>query len=127
MEAEYKELPRQGTQFVSGERFRRSLVPDIAFERKQANIAGLELADLCAAPIATQALKPGTLSPVWDAIHGKIGVGRGSRQGNVGLNGFPRLPHLDARYASLGHKKPQEPIGPRRRSHYCGPLVWLVS
>ncbi len=110
--AEYQQLLDRGTQFVSSERFRRVLNPDLQFSRKNEGIGGLELADLCAAPIATRILKPGPPSPLWEAIRTKIWVGPGSRnEGNLGLKCFPRDADLDELFQSLAQKtrSPEDP------------------
>jgi hypothetical protein len=65
-------------------------------------VGGLELADVCAAPIATQVLKPGHASPVWDAIRMKIWMSTAQAKGNVGLKCFPRSSKLDSLYESIG-------------------------
>ncbi len=101
--AEYAELRRLGTQFVSGERFRRVLQEDLRFARKSERISGLEFADVCAAPIATQVLKPGTPSLLWEALRTKIWVGDGEGRGNVGLKRFPRSASADPLFAALGN------------------------
>jgi hypothetical protein len=101
--AEYHELLARGTQFVSGERFRRVFQADLKFFRKGGGVAGLEIADVCASPIATQVLRPGTNSALWEAIRSKIWIGTGQRsEGNLGLKCFPRDADLDAVFESLG-------------------------
>ena len=103
--AENGELLQRGTQFVSAERFRRVLAPGIRFAEKRERIAGLELADLCAAPIATQVLKPGTQSALWDATRFKVWVSKRGAKGNVGLKVYPRSPAFDAIFAGLPKHK----------------------
>jgi hypothetical protein len=103
--AEYEELQVRGTQFVAAERFRRMLVPEMEFADKKAGLAGLELADLCAAPMATQVLKWGTASPVWDAMVPKIWVGAYPKRGSVGLKVYPRTSLLDGFYDDLVKRK----------------------
>jgi len=101
--AEYRELLERGTQFVSGERFTRVLEPDLGFSRKKDGVGGAELADVCAAPIATKILQPGSRSMLWEAIRPKIWIGAGPRaDGNLGLKCFPRTTALDEIFASLG-------------------------
>jgi hypothetical protein len=107
---EYDELRRRGTQFVSAIRFRRVLWPELQFAEKSARLAGLELADVCAAPIATQVLKPGTPSAMWEAIAPKIWVSGVARKGHLGLKVFPRSAALDSLFGGLAQKK--SPGGP---------------
>jgi hypothetical protein len=102
LEAEYAELLAHGTQFVSGERFRSALAGEMHFEQKRAALAGLELADICAAPTGAKVLKSEALSPIWDSLASKIWVGSGPRdEGNVGLKCFPRDSRLDDLFQSL--------------------------
>jgi hypothetical protein len=107
---EYAELRSRGTQFVAAARFRRMLVPELVFAGKRSGLVGLELADLCAAPMATQVLKWGTPSPVWEALVPKIWVSGRSAKGNVGLKVYPRAPLLDAFFDDLVKQK--SPGGP---------------
>lgn len=111
--AEYSQLLQTGTQFVSGERFRRALGPDLRFADKNEGVAGLELADICAPAVATQILKPRTPSPIWDAVSAKIWVSAGSRRGSLGLKRFPRSATADPLFKSLGRRSGEEsPGGP---------------
>jgi Protein of unknown function (DUF3800) len=110
--AEYRELRHRGTQFVSAERFTRVLAPDLEFRTKNQGVAGLEIADVCAAPIATKVLKPESISPLWEAIRSKVWVGSGARtEGNLGLKCFPRDTGLEELFAGLGQKQksPESP------------------
>jgi hypothetical protein len=107
---EYAELLHRGTQFVSAERFRRTLQGEIRFAEKKARFTGLEIADVCAAPIATQMLKPGMPSPVWSAIRPQIWVSKQTQRGSVGLKVYPRASLLDAVFDDLVRQK--SPEGP---------------
>jgi hypothetical protein len=103
--AEFDELLTRGTQFVSTERFGRVLAPDIRFTEKRERVAGLEIADICAAPIATQVLKPGIPSVLWEAIRSKVWISERAAKGNVGLKVYPRSPKFDGLFRNLVKQK----------------------
>lgn len=57
LRASFHRLMTQGTYYNSAERFRKLICP-LSFRRKQDNIAGIQLADLCAYPVARHILRP---------------------------------------------------------------------
>jgi hypothetical protein len=71
LEAAFYRLMTQGTRFIPAERFQRLKCP-ITFRRKTDNIAGLQIADLCAHPAARQVLKPEQPNQAWDVVKDRI-------------------------------------------------------
>lgn len=71
LEAAFYRLMTQGTRFIPAERFKRLKCP-ITFRRKTDNIAGLQIADLCAHPAARQVLKPEQPNQSWDIVKDRI-------------------------------------------------------
>lgn len=71
LEAAFYRLMTHGTRFIPAARFQRLTCP-IAFRRKTDNIAGLQIADLCAHPAARRVLKPGQPNQAWDAVVDRI-------------------------------------------------------
>lgn len=57
LKATFYDLVNNGTRFIAGDRFRQRQFP-IQFRDKRNNIAGLQLADLCAHPASRHILKP---------------------------------------------------------------------
>ena len=57
LRASFYRLMTQGTYYNKAERFQKLVCP-ISFRRKQDNICGIQLADLCAHPTARHLLKP---------------------------------------------------------------------
>ena len=85
LRASFHRLMTQGTYFNSAERFQKMVCP-ISFRRKQDNIAGIQLADLCAHPTARHLLKPGVANQAFDVVKPHIYV-----SGNVnGLKVYPK-------------------------------------
>jgi hypothetical protein len=85
LRASFHRLMTEGTYYNRAERFRRLTCP-ISFRRKQDNIAGVQLADLCAHPVARKALKPDAENRAYAVIAPKF-----YRSGNVfGLKEFPK-------------------------------------
>ena len=71
LEAAFYRLMTQGTRFIPAERFQRLNCP-ITFRRKTDNIAGLQIADLCAYPAARRVLNPGQPNQAWDLVVERI-------------------------------------------------------
>lgn len=71
LEAAFYRLMTQGTRFVPAERFQRLNCP-IAFRRKTDNIAGLQIADLCAHPAARRVLKPEQPNQAWEIVVNRV-------------------------------------------------------
>ncbi len=65
--ASFQKLMTHGTYYNSAQRFRKLICP-ISFRRKHDNIAGIQLADLCAHPTARHLLKPLVPSQAYDAV-----------------------------------------------------------
>lgn len=85
LRASFHRLMTEGTYYNKAERFRKLTCP-ISFRRKQDNIAGVQLADLCAHPGARKALKPDAENRAYAVIEPKF-----YRSGNVfGLKEFPK-------------------------------------
>jgi hypothetical protein len=61
----------QGTRFIPAARFQRLNCP-ISFRRKTDNIAGLQIADLCAHPAARRVLNPAQPNQAWDLVCDRI-------------------------------------------------------
>lgn len=85
LRASFHRLMTEGTYYNRAERFRKLICP-ISFRRKQDNIAGVQLADLCAHPVARKTLKPDAENRAYAVIEPKF-----YRSGNVfGLKEFPK-------------------------------------
>jgi hypothetical protein len=85
LRASFHRLMTEGTYYNKAERFRKLTCP-ISFRRKQDNIAGVQLADLCAYPVARKALKPDAENRPYAVIDPKF-----YRSGKVfGLKEFPK-------------------------------------
>lgn len=78
LEAAFYRLMTQGTRFIPAEKFQRLKCP-ITFRRKTDNIAGLQIADLCAHPAARRVLT-GQPNQAWDMVCDRI-YKRGSVSG----------------------------------------------
>jgi hypothetical protein len=84
LEAAFYRLMTQGTWYNAAERFRRLQCP-ISFRRKQDNIAGIQIADLCAHPSARHVLNPAQPNQAFDCVEPHL-----YRSGNVtGWKAFP--------------------------------------
>ncbi|MBI4495140.1 MAG: DUF3800 domain-containing protein [Chloroflexi bacterium] len=85
----YAERLKSGTQFYSSERF-NVLPRALSLKSKADRVAGLEVADLLAPPIATRTLRADAeQKPLWQAIKPKIWLRGDDRPGGVGLKTFP--------------------------------------
>jgi len=67
LEAAFHRLLTSGTKFNSSDRFQKLKCP-ISFRRKTDNIAGLQIADLCAYPSARKILNPDKENPPYEII-----------------------------------------------------------
>lgn len=67
LRASFHRLMTQGTYYNTAERFRKLVCP-ISFRRKQDNIAGIQVADLCAHPTARHLLKPNVTNQAYDVV-----------------------------------------------------------
>lgn len=78
----YNELLYKGSSQVSSDRFIAKYNQEIFFKKKCENDIGLQIADLCAYPIARHVLFPKEPYPAFNIIKPKI------RSGNKGIEGF---------------------------------------
>lgn len=85
LEEHFQRLCSRGTYFVNGKRL-RDYNFNITFNGKRDNIAGLQLADLVAYPIANFVIDPTRANPSFDVLKGKIYSKHGKR---YGLKIFP--------------------------------------
>jgi hypothetical protein len=67
LRASFHRLMTQGTYYNKAERFQKLVCP-ISFRRKQDNIAGIQVADLCAHPTARHLLKPDVPNQAYDVV-----------------------------------------------------------
>ena len=67
LRASFYRLMTQGTYYNKAERFQKLVCP-ISFRRKQDNIAGIQVADLCAHPTARHLLKPDVANQAYDVV-----------------------------------------------------------
>ena len=78
----YNELLYKGSSQVTSERFIKTFCSEINFKRKKENDIGLQIADLCAYPVARHVLYPKEPYPSFDIVEGKI------RKGKKGIDGY---------------------------------------
>lgn len=78
----YNELLYRGSGQVGAQRFLQSFDTELEARKKRDNDCGLQLADLCAYPIARYVLKPTEPNPSFDIIKNKI------RRGPRGIKGY---------------------------------------
>ncbi|SDT90422.1 Protein of unknown function [Verrucomicrobium sp. GAS474] len=71
LKAAFYQLMTEGTQYNARERFQKIASP-ISFCSKYENVAGIQLADLCAHPAARSILKPDQSNQAFDLVKGKI-------------------------------------------------------
>ncbi|GAB7562513.1 hypothetical protein LG202_05520 [Methylobacillus methanolivorans] len=71
LRASFHKLMTQGTYYNSAERFQKLICP-ISFRRKQDNISGIQVADLCAHPTARHLLKPDIANQAFDVVRPHI-------------------------------------------------------
>ncbi|MCB5191805.1 DUF3800 domain-containing protein [Methylobacillus arboreus] len=71
LRASFHKLMTQGTYYNSAERFQKLICP-ISFRRKQDNISGIQVADLCAHPTARHLLKPDIANQAFDIVRPHI-------------------------------------------------------
>jgi hypothetical protein len=86
---EYNNLKRFGTEFHRD----MSNIKSFWMEKKEANIAGLQIADLIAYPIAAKVLRPDAEQKAFDILVGKIDAAPANKGGSIlgyGLNIFPQ-------------------------------------
>jgi hypothetical protein len=71
LRASFYRLMTQGTYYNKAERF-QNLVCPISFRRKQDNICGIQLADICAHPTARHILKPHVENQAFEVVNPHI-------------------------------------------------------
>lgn len=84
LRASFHELMTQGTRYNDADRFRRLICP-LSFRKKQDNIAGIQLADLCAYPIARYVLGPDQPNRAYKVVRDHF-----FKDGAYGLKVFPK-------------------------------------
>lgn len=84
----YRKVIRFGTDYKSTDDF-KVCHPNLFFRAKNQNINGLQLADLCAYPIARKILSPKTPQPTYDLFEDKIFTWYDGRKKGFGLKFFP--------------------------------------
>lgn len=84
----YNELLYKGSGVVNSGRFMNRYNQDLLFKRKNQNDIGLQLADLCAYPIARHVLYPEEPYPSFEIIKDKIRNSHGKIEG-FGIKVFP--------------------------------------
>jgi hypothetical protein len=67
LRASFHQFITQGACNDTAERFRRLICP-LIFRRKQDNIAGIQLADLCAHPTVRHLLKPNNKNLAYESV-----------------------------------------------------------
>ena len=85
----YNEILYRGTGQVTSERLRRTYKEGLVVRKKRDNDCGLQLADLCAYPIARHIINNSELNPAFDVIKPKIRSGPKGYIG-YGIKVFPQ-------------------------------------
>ena len=67
LEAAFQQLLQQGTRYISSDRFQTLHFP-LSFRRKYDNIAGMQIADLCAHPCARKVLFPDKTNKAFQSV-----------------------------------------------------------
>jgi uncharacterized protein DUF3800 len=67
LRASFYRLMTQGTYYNKAERFQKLVCP-LSFRRKQDNISGIQVADLCAHPAARHLLKPDVFNQAFEVV-----------------------------------------------------------
>lgn len=97
LQQEYVRLLVDGTSYVSNAWFRQQLAPGIEFQRKEDNVAGLELADLLARPCGEKVLAPETTPDRWLSFRAKLCQGQETKHSVLGIKIIP----WDERYEDI--------------------------
>lgn len=84
----YNELLYKGSSVVSSTRFVSKYNQELSFKRKRENDIGLQLADLCAYPVARHVLYPSEPYPSFEIVSKKIRSKNGKLEG-FGIKIFP--------------------------------------
>lgn len=86
--AHFNSVLDQGTYFVNSEQF-KTRVRGLSFHAKKENIIGLQIADLCAYPLARHVVNPKEPYVPFDVIQGKLYCSRTGKVKGWGLKVFP--------------------------------------
>jgi hypothetical protein len=97
MQYEFTRLLLDGTSYVSAAWFREYLAPGIEFRDKQANLTGLQLADLLARPCGEKILRPESTPARWPQFRTKLCQGQETANSILGLKIVP----WDEKYAGV--------------------------
>ena len=89
LRASFYQLTSQGTYYNSAKRFRQLICP-LTFRRKNDNIVGIQLADLCAYPTARHVLKPNNNNRAFESIVPHFYKGNGTGNRVYGLKIHPK-------------------------------------
>lgn len=109
LRASFHRSMTESTYYNKAERFRKLTCP-ISFRRKQDNIAGVQLADLCAHPVVHKVLKPDVENRPYAVIEPKF-----YRSGYVfWLKGVPQM-----KTAAPGYTRRRPPNGHSRSRREC--------
>lgn len=85
---QYNSIIDRGTYFVQPGRIKR-LIQKFDFQSKGENVIGLQIADLCAYPLARHVLRPTVPYPSFDVIKDKIYCDKNGTYNGFGLKIFP--------------------------------------
>ena len=88
LQRRYNELMDRGTSHVTPERFKQRFIK-MSFRRKRENDCGLQIADLCAYPIARHIINPKEPYPAFDIVQKKLRKGASGNVMGYGLKIFP--------------------------------------
>lgn len=86
----YNQILYRGSNKVAADRFQRLYSQEISRKRKDDNEIGIEIADLCAYPIARHVMNNSEPNPAYDAIKSKIRSGARGQIEGYGIKVFPR-------------------------------------
>lgn len=86
---EFARLHLDGTAYVGPSYFRQQFFPGIRFEKKTANIMGLQLADLLARPCGDKVIHPDSTPARWTAFRPKLCLGTETKHSILGLKVMP--------------------------------------
>lgn len=84
----YNRLLDKGSGHITPERFKKRF-EKMEFRRKKENDCGLQIADLCAYPIARHIMNPNEPYPAFDIVERKLRRGGGGKVAGYGLKIFP--------------------------------------
>jgi hypothetical protein len=84
----YTNFRAYGTEYISTDAF-QMCNPVLFFRGKEQNINGLQLADLCAYPIARKCLTPNSPQPTFEIIKSKFCCNFWGHYNGIGLKRFP--------------------------------------